>query len=179
MPQSPWAQPRGRSSANQHCSCCAKSCRFPRMSQSWPRSSLWFMSLIALGSSCPTWVRRRSPLSKPLGRITTSLHPRSAFSVAAHYSKGDKSKHRFQIYPPLAAPSYLTCVTLSSNTIKVITFADVLFSFSQVSFPFAITKNKIIIIMIIYYFYWNDTVPNLGFSLLLDCQVKCLDLGVH
>ena len=106
-PQSPWAQPRGRSSASQRCSCCAKSCRFLRMNQSWLRSSPWFMNSIALDSSCPTWVRRRSPSSKLLGRIIMSLHPRSAFSVAAHCSKGDKSKHLFQIYPSLAAPSYL------------------------------------------------------------------------
>lgn len=105
MPQSPWAQPRGRSSASPHCSCCAKSCRFLRMSQSWLRSSPWFMNSTALDLSCPTWVRRQSPSSKPLGRIIMSLRPRSAFSVAAHYSKGDKSKHPLTL--PLAAPSQL------------------------------------------------------------------------
>lgn len=107
VPQSPWAQPRGRSSASPHYSCCAKSCRFLRMSQSWPRSSPWFMNSTALDSSCPTWVRRQSPSSKPLGRIIMSLHPRSAFSVAAHYSKGDKSKHPFQIYPAPSCPVWL------------------------------------------------------------------------
>lgn len=107
VPQSRWAWPRGRSSASPRCSCCAKSCRFLRTSQSWPRSSPWFMNSTALDSSCPTWVKRQSPSSRPLGRIIMSLRPRSAYSVAAHYSKGDKSKHPFQIYPVPSCPVFL------------------------------------------------------------------------
>lgn len=131
VPQSPWAQPRGRFSASLRCSCCAKFCRFPRMSLSWLRSLHWFTNSTALDSSCPTWVRRQSPSSKPLGRIIMSLHPRSAFSVAAHYSKGDKSKQPFQIYP---VPSCLLSLGPSCNLCRFI------FCSSQVSFTFPIAN---------------------------------------
>lgn len=91
----------------------AQSPEILRMSQSWPRSSLlWFMNLIALSLILSNVSEdRRSPLVKPLGRITTSLHPRSAFSVAAHYSKGDKSKHRLGFTLP-SCPILLNPVTL-------------------------------------------------------------------
>lgn len=119
VPQSRWAWPRGRSSASPRCSCCAKSCRFLRTSQSWPRSSPWFTSSTALDSFCPTWVKRQSPSSKPLGRIIMSLRPRSAYSVAAHYSKGDKSKHPFQICPVPSCPVFLGPYCLFLQTIKL------------------------------------------------------------
>lgn len=37
--QMDWVQRKGRFSASPRCSCCAKSCRFLRMSRNWPRSS--------------------------------------------------------------------------------------------------------------------------------------------